>query len=80
LEKAVVAFREALKIQTRDRVPLQWASTQNSLGNPLRSLGERETGTKMLEQAIETYAEALEVRTWKRVPLDWAATTGKVSR
>ena len=28
LQEAVVAFREALKERTRDRVPLDWAATQ----------------------------------------------------
>lgn len=32
LEEAVVAYREALKEYTRERVPLDWARTQNNLG------------------------------------------------
>ena len=35
LEEAVAAYREALKEQTRERVPLQWATTQTNLGNAL---------------------------------------------
>ena len=45
LEEAVAAYREALKEWTRERVPLEWATTQNNLGNALRALGERESGT-----------------------------------
>ena len=41
LEEAVAAYREALTEYTRERVPLQWAMTQNNLGNALRTLGER---------------------------------------
>ena len=43
LEEAVAAFREALKEWTRERVPLDWAMTQNNLGNALepRRAGER---------------------------------------
>ena len=41
LEQAVVAYRAALEEWTRERVPLDWATTQNNLGNALRSLGER---------------------------------------
>ena len=37
LEQAVVAFRAALEERTeertRERVPLNWAATQNNLGN-----------------------------------------------
>ena len=45
LEEAVAAYREALKERTRERVPLDWATTQNNLGNALSRLGEREGGT-----------------------------------
>ena len=45
LEEAVAAYREALKEWTRERVPLDWAMTQNNLGNALCRLGERESGT-----------------------------------
>ena len=44
LEQAVSAYVEALKEYTRERVPLDWAMTQNNLGNALRTLGEREAG------------------------------------
>ena len=45
LEEAIAAYREALKELTRERVPLDWAMTQNNLGTALSSLGERESGT-----------------------------------
>src|SRR5262249_37623172 len=32
LGEAVAAFRDALKERTRERVPLEWAMTQNNLG------------------------------------------------
>jgi hypothetical protein len=44
-EEAVLAYREALKEYTRERVPLDWAMTQNNLGNALFSLGKRDSGT-----------------------------------
>jgi tetratricopeptide (TPR) repeat protein len=74
LEGAVAAFRGALKEWTRERVPLNWAMTQNNLGNALQSLGERESGTKRLEEAVVAYREALKEYTRERVPLNWAAT------
>ena len=46
---------------TRERVPLQWATTQNNLGAALRTLGERESGTERLEQAVAALRGALEV-------------------
>ena len=74
LEQAVDAYRAVLEVYTRERVPLDWAGTQNNLGTALASLGERETGTEHLEQAVDTYRAVLEVYTRERVPLDWAMT------
>ena len=76
LEEAVVAFREVLEIQTRERVPLQWAAIQNNLGNALLVLGQRESGTAKLDEAVAAYREALKERTRERVPLDWAMGFG----
>ena len=41
LEQAVAAFTEALKEYTRERVPLDWAMTQNNLGRAIQMLRER---------------------------------------
>ncbi len=71
---AIAAYRAALEEMTRERVPLDWAVTQNNLGNALRSLGERESGTARLEEAVTAYREALKERTRERVPLQWAMT------
>ena len=74
LEEAVAAYREALKEDTRERVPLDWAKTQMNLGNALETLGERESGTARLEEAVAAYREALQENTRARVPLEWAMT------
>ena len=66
--------RDALQEWTRERVPLEWAMTQNNLGNALATLGERESGTARLEEAVAAYREALQENTRERVPLDWAMT------
>ena len=60
LKEAVRAYRLALEEQSRDRVPLEWARTQNNLGNALSILGERESGTARLKEAIAAYRAALE--------------------
>ena len=54
---------------TRERVPLDWAKTQNNLGTALWTLGARESGTARLEEAVAAYRAALEERTRERVPL-----------
>jgi exonuclease VII small subunit len=66
LEEAVAAYRDALKEYTRERVPLEWAGTQNNLGNALQALGARESGTARLEEAIAAYRDALKERTRER--------------
>ena len=61
MEQAVDAFRAALEERTRDRVPLDWAGTQNNLGNALLALGEREGSAEHVEQAVAAYRSALDV-------------------
>jgi tetratricopeptide (TPR) repeat protein len=61
LRKAVAALREALRERTRATVPLDWALTQNNLGNALRVQGERERGTARLREAVIAYEAALVV-------------------
>jgi hypothetical protein len=76
LEEAVVAYSAALEERTRERVPFQWAGTQNNLGNALRIIGERESGTAGLNEAVSAFSEALKELTPKRSPIDWASTFG----
>ncbi|MCL2385268.1 MAG: hypothetical protein FWC84_05515, partial [Alphaproteobacteria bacterium] len=74
LEEAVVAYREALKENHRERVPLQWAANQMHLGVALKSLADRESGCERLIEAVGAYCEALKEWTTTRVPRDWALT------
>jgi tetratricopeptide (TPR) repeat protein len=71
---AIATYREALKEFTRERDPLNWAMTQNNLGNALSTLGERESGVEKLKEAVSAYRAALQERTRERVPLEWAMT------
>jgi tetratricopeptide (TPR) repeat protein len=56
------------------RVPLQWAQSLNNLGNALRLLGERESGTARLEDAVEAYRSALRGYQRESAPIAWAIT------
>src|SRR4051794_41093381 len=58
LEEAVAAYRAALEEWTRERVPLNWAMTQNNLGNALSTLGDRESGTGRIEEGVTAYRPA----------------------
>jgi tetratricopeptide (TPR) repeat protein len=61
LEEAISVYREALQERTRERVPLDWAKTQNNLGDALVRLGERENDSARLEQAVVAYDGALAI-------------------
>ncbi|HHL22678.1 MAG TPA: tetratricopeptide repeat protein [Aliiroseovarius sp.] len=74
LEAAVTAYENALKEWSRDRVPLDWAGTQNNLGNALSTLGSREHDPARLEAAVTAYENALKEWSRDRVPLQWATT------
>ena len=47
LEEAVAAYRAALEEWTRERVPLDWAMTQNNLGNALRGWASERAGRRL---------------------------------
>ncbi|WKW49431.1 tetratricopeptide repeat protein [Rhodomicrobium lacus] len=74
LKTAIAFYLKTLTIWTRERVPLDWATTQNNLGTALSTLGARESGTGRLDEAVAAYREALKEWTRERVPLDWATT------
>jgi tetratricopeptide (TPR) repeat protein len=74
LAAAIERERALLAFHPRERVPLDWAGTQNSLGTALKTLGERESDTARLEQAVEAFRAALLEYTRERVPLQWAGT------
>ena len=72
LEEAVAAYRDVLEELTRERVPLDWATTQSDLGLALAILGERESGTARLEAAVAAWEACLSVTeaVW---PAEWPA-------
>ena len=71
---AIEPQRSVLNLMPRERKPLDWATTQNNLGNALSTLGARESGTARLEEAVAAYRDALTEYTRERKPLDWATT------
>jgi tetratricopeptide (TPR) repeat protein len=74
VEEAVAAYRAALLERTRERVPLDWATTQMNLGIALKILAEREGSAEHLQQALDAFRLALQEITRDHVPLDWAKT------
>jgi tetratricopeptide (TPR) repeat protein len=69
-KEAIAAYCEALLELRRDKVPLDWAMTQNNLGNAFSALGEWEADTDkanactIMKRARGHYAAALEV--WEK--------------
>jgi tetratricopeptide (TPR) repeat protein len=74
LHRAIAVYGRALVEYPRSQFPLDWAATQNNLGNALKRLGNWESGTTNLNAAVAAFRAALEERTRDRVPLDWAMT------
>jgi uncharacterized caspase-like protein len=71
---SVSEIRAQLERSDRSRLPLLWATRQNSLGYALWKLGERDVGTVRLEEALAAFRAALQEQTRDRVPRDWAET------
>ena len=67
LEQSINVWHDVLRYRPRDRVPLDWAEAQRSLGNVLELLGER-VGTLRLEEAVIAYRDALKEYTHERAP------------
>ena len=53
---------------------MQYAITQNNLGNAYSTLAEVERKTENCKKAIAAYEEALKVSTVERFPMDYAMT------
>ena len=74
LAEAINVLRRCLALSPRSERPLDWAMTQNNLGNTLAQLGERAGEAARLEEAVTSYREALQENTRARAPFDWAMT------
>jgi tetratricopeptide (TPR) repeat protein len=73
LGDAIAIYRRCLTLAPRPKRPLDWATTQNSLGLALAKLGERDSSTENLKDSVAAFNEALKECTRARAPLDWSA-------
>jgi len=73
LHEAMGILQASLSVIDRTRDPLDWAATQNSLGETLFKLGQHE-GPDHFDKAVAAYSAALEEYTCERVPDRWAKT------
>ncbi|MCJ7459122.1 MAG: tetratricopeptide repeat protein, partial [candidate division Zixibacteria bacterium] len=74
LKIAIKAYEEALKVYTLERFPMQYAVTQNNLGNAYGTLSEIDAKADNCTKAIKAFEEALKVYTLERFPMDYAMT------
>lgn len=77
LSDAIKAYKAALTVRTRESLPMDmdWAMTQNNMGNALSQLQSRtgeEESVRLLSEAIEAYKAALTVITINNLPQLWA--------
>lgn len=73
-EKAVKAYRAALRVYTEAELPAAWAATLNWLGTALRNQGERLGGAEgmaKLEESVTIHREAMRVHAEADPALDW---------
>jgi tetratricopeptide (TPR) repeat protein len=73
LGEAIHHFQQALDALSRRDNPIEWASTQNCLGEAYRNLSLFGDRAKNLDQAIFHYLQALEIVTRQSDPDLWAA-------
>lgn len=74
LESAKETFEAALTKEMQQQSPLDWATTQNSLGNILAALGQHNKKADFYQAAMACFNNALEVYKQDANPLEWAAT------
>lgn len=74
LDPAREAFEQELTDAYRQRLPLEWAQTQNHYGNILAAQGQQFGDPALYQRAIAACQRALEVLSQKDTPGDWAMT------
>ena len=71
---AIKAFEESLKVRTLELFPMDYAMTQNNLGNAYRTLSKVEGKAENCRKAIKAFEESLKVRTLEHFPIQYATT------
>ena len=69
---AIAAYRAALEERTRERVPLDWAATQNNLGTALCALGSARAARRVFKRRLPPIAPR-----WKKERASACRSTGR---
>ena len=80
LGKAMECYREALKVYRKEEYPVDYAMTQNNLGNAYRHLPSATPKERRenLRKSMECYGEALEVWRKDEYPENFCLTAGNL--
>ncbi|MEM6904159.1 MAG: hypothetical protein AAF556_13055, partial [Pseudomonadota bacterium] len=78
MELAIAAYQQALKVMTREAMPVEWAASMMNLANAYqhRIRGEQ---AQNIEDAIDAYRQSLQVRTREARPVEWAASMNNLA-
>ncbi|MHB1140766.1 MAG: hypothetical protein ACYC1T_03260 [Sulfuricaulis sp.] len=74
LDPAREVFEQELTEDFRQQAPLEWAQTQNRLGNVLAAQAQQFRDEALYRKAIAVFEHALEVLSKEATSADWAAT------
>jgi tetratricopeptide (TPR) repeat protein len=74
LKKAILAYEKALKMYTIETYPVEYAMTQNNLGNAFGILSEIRDKEENLIRSIQAHGEALKIYTIEAYPVEYAMT------
>jgi tetratricopeptide (TPR) repeat protein len=74
LDPAREVFEQELAEDHRRQAPVEWARTQNDLGNVLAAQAQQFRDEAMYRKAMAAFGLALEVLSKEKTPIDWATT------
>jgi hypothetical protein len=85
LDQGVAAYRSALEVRTRDRLPLQWARTQENIGYALYAKALKIGDCEGAREAVAALEAALEVLchpdlAWNRAKAEQGLVKAKALR
>ena len=72
-------LQSLLTSELRQQAPLNWAETQNRLGNILGAIGQQLHDSETFTKAVECFTLALEEYNQEDSPLEWAATQSNLA-
>jgi tetratricopeptide (TPR) repeat protein len=79
LEEAIVSFREALKVYTKEADPRRWLNTQYEVAGALLKIGTKLQQTQKHEEAIAVFREQQTLLQRQYAPAQWAGVQNNIA-